>query len=139
MSVLRGDTRDPAERLALEMQEAAEERPLIGERKGPYAIGENTIGSRLVPEPAQRQPWVQSNAGRPKIATSRQVSEVLWSQCEKAPPSALIHHAFLFPGLRTAGGALQDEFARDCLLQRRVMRTLGSSMPTGHLGSGTSR
>jgi len=54
MSVLRGDTRDPAERLALEMQKAAEERPLIGERKGPYAIGENTIGSHLVPEPAQR-------------------------------------------------------------------------------------
>ena len=41
------------ERLAREMQKAAEERPLIGERKGPYAMRENTIGGRLAQEPAQ--------------------------------------------------------------------------------------
>ena|SRR5215467_2074729 len=114
------------------MQKAAEERPLIGERKGLYAIGKTLLAV------AWCQNWSSGNPG-PKIATSRQVSEVLWSQCEKAPPSALVHHAFLFLGLRTAGGALQDEFARDCLLQRRVMRTLSSLMPTGRLGSGTSR
>jgi len=51
------------------MQKAAEERPLIGERKGPYAIGESS-----------------SEAVR------------------EAPPSALIHHAFLSLDCARPGG-----------------------------------
>src|SRR5215813_2038080 len=42
---LTGDARDPAEQLAREMQKAAEERPLIGERKGPYAIGRTPLAT----------------------------------------------------------------------------------------------
>jgi hypothetical protein len=45
-----GDGRDSVQRLAREMQKAAEKRPLIGERKGPYAMRENTIGGRLAQE-----------------------------------------------------------------------------------------
>jgi hypothetical protein len=66
---LRGGAREPGERLTREMQKAAEERPLIGERKGPYAIGESS-----------------SEAVR------------------EAPPSALIHHAFLSLDCARPGG-----------------------------------
>ena len=45
MSVLRGDTRDPAERLALEMQKAAEERPLSGSGKDPMRCGRTLLAA----------------------------------------------------------------------------------------------
>ena len=46
-----GDGQDPAERLAREMQKAADERPFDWRAEGPYAMRENTIGGRLAQEP----------------------------------------------------------------------------------------